>query len=50
MPFVKNLSLRYVYYNYDSHVEGGSTAATIKGMPRQDWEQHRFYIDYVYQF
>lgn len=50
MPFVKNLSLRYVYYNYDSHVEGGSTSATIKGMPRQDWEQHRFYIDYVYQF
>lgn len=50
LPFVKNLSLRYVYYNYDSKVTGGSTAATIKGMPRQDWEQHRFYIDYAYQF
>lgn len=50
IPFVKNLSLRYVYHNYDSHVEDGSTTATIKGMPRQDWEQHRFYIDYVYQF
>lgn len=50
MPFVKNLGLRYVYMNYDSHVDGGSTSATIKGMPRQDWEQHRFYIDYTYQF
>lgn len=50
MPFVKNLGMRYVYMNYDSHVEGGSTSATIKGMPRQDWEQHRFYIDYTYQF
>lgn len=50
IPFVKNLSARYVYMNYDSHVENGSTSATIKGMPRQDWEQHRFYIDYSYQF
>lgn len=50
VPFVKNVSMRYVYYNYDSHVEGGSTSATIKGMTRQDWEQHRFYIDYVYSF
>lgn len=50
LPFVKNLSARYVYMNYDSQVDGGSTSATIKGMPRQDWEQHRFYIDYSYQF
>lgn len=50
IPFVKNLSARYIYMNYDSHVENGSTTATIKGMPRQDWEQHRFYIDYSYQF
>ncbi|MFC5300631.1 OprD family outer membrane porin [Azospira restricta] len=50
LPFVKNLSARYVYMNYDSHVENGSTSATIKGMPRQDWEQHRFYVDYSYQF
>lgn len=50
IPFVKNLSARYVYMNYDSHIENGSTTATIKGMPRQDWEQHRFFIDYSYQF
>lgn len=50
IPFVKNLSARYVYYNYDSHIDGGSTSATIKGMTRQDWDQHRFYIDYSYQF
>lgn len=50
VPFVKNLSMRYVYYNYDSHVDSGSTSATIKGMTRQDWDQHRFYIDYVYSF
>ncbi|MBT9520309.1 MAG: outer membrane porin, OprD family [Dechloromonas sp.] len=50
IPFVKNLSARYIYMNYDSHVENGSTTATIKGMPRQEWEQHRFYIDYSYQF
>lgn len=50
IPFVKNLSARYTYMNYDSHVENGSTTATIKGMPRQEWEQHRFYIDYSYQF
>jgi len=50
MPFVKNLSVRYMYMNYDSRVANGSTTATIKGMPREDWEQHRFYIDYSYQF
>lgn len=50
IPFVKNLSVRYMYLNYDSHVENGTTAKTIKGMPRQDWEQHRFYVDYSYQF
>lgn len=50
LPFVKNVSMRYVYYNYDSHIDGGSTSATIKGMTRQDWDQHRFYIDYVYSF
>lgn len=50
MPFVKNLSVRYMYLNYDSHIENRSTSRTIKGMPRQDWEQHRFYIDYSYQF
>lgn len=50
MPFLKNLSLRYVYMNYDSHVEGGAAFTTIKGMPRSDWEQHRLYLDYVYKF
>lgn len=50
MPFVKNLSLRYLYMNYDSHVEGGAAFTTIKGMPRADWEQHRLYLDYVYKF
>lgn len=50
LPFVKNLAVRYAYFNYDSSVKEGSTSATIKGMPRQDWDQHRFYIDYNYQF
>ena len=50
IPFVKNLGVRYVYMNYDSHIHNGSTKATIKGMPRQEWEQHRFYVDYSYQF
>lgn len=50
MPFAKNLALRYVYLNYDSSISGFTTTATIKGLPRQDWEQHRFYLDYVYQF
>jgi len=50
IPFVKNLSARYAYMNYDSHIKNGSTTATIKGMSRQDWEQHRLYIDYSYQF
>jgi len=50
LPFLKNLSTRYVYLNYDSRVVNGSATATIKGLTRQDWEQHRFYVDYTYQF
>lgn len=50
LPFVKNFGIRYLYQNYDSNISGFTTSATVKGMTRQDWEQHRVYIDYVYQF
>lgn len=50
VPWVKNLSARYVYMNYDSKVEGAAGNQLIRGMPRVDWEQHRFYLDYAYKF
>lgn len=50
LPFLKDLSVRYVYMNYDSHIEGGTNRPTIRGMPRSDWEQHRLYVDYAYKF
>ncbi|BAL24228.1 OprD family outer membrane porin [Azoarcus sp. KH32C] len=50
LPFVKNLSVRYMYMNYDSNIEHGTNHPTIKGMPRADWEQHRVYLDYTYKF
>lgn len=50
LPFVKGVSVRYVYLNYDSRISGRTATATIKGLTRQDWEQHRFYVDYVYRF
>ena len=50
LPFLKNLNLRYSYLNYDSNVDNFATSKTIKGMSRQDWDQHRFYVDYSYQF
>ena len=50
LPFVKNLSLRYVYLNYDSHIANRSGTATIRGIPRAEWEQHRFYVDWVHRF
>jgi hypothetical protein len=50
LPFLKNLTVRYVYLNYDSQIEGGTTGATIRGMPKADWEQHRVNVDYAYKF
>ncbi|MBS0347611.1 MAG: OprD family outer membrane porin [Proteobacteria bacterium] len=50
LPYLKGLAARYIYLNYDSHIDNGSPSATIKGMPRQDWIQQRFYIDYTYRF
>lgn len=50
LPFVKNVGIRYMYLNYSSRIDGFSTVATINGMTRQKWSQHRFYIDYSYQF
>ncbi|BAL27390.1 OprD family outer membrane porin [Azoarcus sp. KH32C] len=50
LPIAKGLSVRYVYLNYDSRIDNRTAAATIKGLTRQDWEQHRVYVDYVYQF
>jgi outer membrane porin, OprD family len=50
IPVVKNLGFRYVYMNYDSSIQNFTTSATIKGMPRQYWDQQRVYLDYVYQF
>lgn len=50
VAFLKNLSVRYLYLNYDSRIDGGSPSATIKGLLRQDWEQHRFYLEYGYRF
>lgn len=50
IPWVKNLSARYSYLSYGSHVDNGSTAAAIKGMPRQSWTQQRFFIDYTHSF
>lgn len=50
IPFVKNLSFRYVYMNYDSRIENGSTTATIKGLQKVDYDQHRVFLDYTYAF
>lgn len=50
IPFVKNLSLRYQYGNYDARIDGGTGSPTIRGLPRADWEQHRVYVDYSYKF
>ena len=47
LPFIKNLSIKYVYLDYQSSING---SGTIKGIPRTDWEQHRVYLDYAYRF
>jgi hypothetical protein len=50
VPAVKNLFLRYTYLNYDSHIDGFTPTATIRGFTRQEWKQHRVFVDYVYTF
>lgn len=50
VPAVKNMSVRYIYMGYESSIDGYATTATIKGMPRKEWDQHRLYVDYSYRF
>jgi hypothetical protein len=50
IPWVKNMDIRYSYLNYDSKFKNGQLGEKINGMTRQDWAQHRFLINYSYQF
>jgi hypothetical protein len=50
LPFVKNVSLRYMFMTYDSQADGRTSSQPLNGLTRQDWRQHRFYIDYSYRF
>jgi hypothetical protein len=51
VPAVAGLGLRYQYLNYDSHISGFVPGtATINGLTRQVWGQHRFYVEYSRSF